>query len=74
MPRRNDEAANALAEKGITAFVLKYRLNPTPKDDAVFFEGMRKIFESAGKGDGKQPEIANPGSDQDALAALKLTV
>ena len=64
--------ANALAEKGITAFVLKYRLNPTPKDDAVFFDGMRKIFESAGKSGGKQPEIANPGSDQDALAALKL--
>ena len=64
--------ANVLAEQGVTAFVLKYRLNPTPKDDAVFFEGMRKLFENAGKSGGKQPEIANPGSDRDALAALKL--
>jgi acetyl esterase/lipase len=64
--------ANALAERGITAFVLKYRLNPTPKDDAAFFEDMRKVFESASKADGKRPEIKDPGAYQDALAALKL--
>lgn len=64
--------ANALAEQGVTAFVLKYRLNPTPKDDKVFFEEMRKLFEDAGKTSGKQPDLPNPGSDQDALAALKL--
>jgi acetyl esterase/lipase len=64
--------ANALAEKGVTAFVLKYRLNPTPKDDALFFDAMRKIFENAGKSDAKQSDVVNPGSDQDALAALKL--
>lgn len=63
--------ANALAERGITAFVLKYRLNPTPKDDAAFSAEMMKMFALIGKG-GKLPELANPGSDQDALAALRL--
>ncbi|PLK26438.1 alpha/beta hydrolase [Novosphingobium sp. TH158] len=64
--------ANALAEKGYTAFVLKYRLNPSPKDDNAFLAEMSKLFANAGKGDGKLPEIVNPGSDKDALAALKL--
>lgn len=63
--------ANALAERGITAFVLKYRLNPTPRDDAAFNAEMMKLFATIGKG-GKPPELANPGSDQDALAALRL--
>lgn len=64
--------ANALAERGVTAFVLKYRLNPTPKDDKAFFEGMRKIFESAGREPGKRPEISDPGAYKDALGALRL--
>lgn len=64
--------ANALAEQGITAFVLKYRLNPTPRDDKAFNDEMMKIFAAAGKSPGNPPELHNPGSDQDALEALRL--
>lgn len=64
--------ANALAERGVTAFVLKYRLNPTPRDDEGFNKQMMAIFAAAGRSEGKQPELVNPGSDQDALAALRL--
>lgn len=64
--------ANALAERGITAFVLKYRLNPTPRDDKAFTSDLMKILAAAAKDDGNRPELPNPGSDQDALAALRL--
>jgi acetyl esterase/lipase len=64
--------ANALAERGVTAFVLKYRLNPTPKDDKAFTAGLMKLMAAAGRSSGKQPDLANPGSDDDALAALQL--
>lgn len=64
--------ARALADRGITAFVLKYRLNPTPKDDAVFSADMARLMSAAATGQGRPPELRNPGSDQDALAALKL--
>ncbi|WP_066799640.1 alpha/beta hydrolase [Sphingomonas soli] len=36
--------AKALAAKGVAAFVLKYRLNPTPADMAGFEESMRQMF------------------------------
>lgn len=64
--------ANALAEQGITAFVLKYRLNPTPRDDKGFNEEMMKVFAAAARSPGNPPELRNPGSDQDALEALRL--
>lgn len=64
--------ANALAERGITAFVLKYRLNPTPRDDKAFTAELMKLLGAAAKDDGSRTELADPGSDQDALAALRL--
>lgn len=64
--------ANALAERGITAFVLKYRLNPTPRDDKAFLDEMGKLFAQAGREPGKRPEIKDPGAYLDALAALRL--
>src|SRR4030095_9469560 len=36
--------ARALAEKGVAAFVLKYRLNQTPADMAEFEQSMREVF------------------------------
>src|SRR5689334_18442029 len=36
--------ARALAEKGVAAFVLKYRLNQTPADMAEFEQSMREMF------------------------------
>jgi len=64
--------ANALAERGVTAFVLKYRLNPTPRDDKAFTAELMKMLGAAAGGQGTPPQLADPGSDQDALAALRL--
>ena len=41
------EVAQALADRGIAAFVLKYRLHPTPESLDAFKESMNRIFASA---------------------------
>jgi acetyl esterase/lipase len=41
------EVAQALADKGIAAFVLKYRLNPTPESLDGFKESMNRTFAAA---------------------------
>ncbi|MBU6268166.1 MAG: alpha/beta hydrolase [Sphingomonadales bacterium] len=64
--------AQALADRGVTAFVLKYRLNPTDRDDKAWMAGMMKMFASLGQGGGRPPEIKDPAATEDALAALKL--
>src|SRR6188768_301618 len=38
------EVAQALADQGIAAFVLKYRLNPTPESLDAFKESMNRTF------------------------------
>ncbi|MEO8722274.1 MAG: alpha/beta hydrolase [Sphingobium sp.] len=62
--------AQALADRGVTAFVLKYRLNPTDRDDTIWMVGMQKMFANVGQG--KPREIKDPEATKDALAALKL--
>ena len=42
------EVAEALAEQGIAAFVLKYRLQPTPESLDGFRESMEQLFAEAG--------------------------
>lgn len=64
--------AQALADRGVTAFVLKYRLHPTPRDDGLWMAEMKRQFESALDETGKLAEIPDPGAGKDALAALKL--
>ena len=65
--------AQALADRGVTAFVLKYRLNPTEHDDKLFFQGMMKLLGGAAAANtGKRPEVKEPRAAEDALAALKL--
>ena len=64
--------AQALADHGVTAFVLKYRLNPTDRDDKVWMAAMAKMFASIDQGSGKVPDIKDPAATEDALAALKL--
>jgi acetyl esterase/lipase len=54
------EVAHALADKGVAAFVLKYRLNQTPKDMAGFERSMAQMFSGA----------ARPPTRQDPAAAL----
>jgi acetyl esterase/lipase len=41
------EVAQALADKGIAAFVLKYRLHPTPESLDAFKESMNRTFAAA---------------------------
>ena len=64
--------AQALADRGVTAFVLKYRLNPTERDDKTWMQAMAKLFASIGNGQGHPPEIKDPAATLDAIAALKL--
>jgi len=53
--------AKALAKKGVAAFVLKYRLNPTPADMAGFEASMKQMFAGAGR-------RAAPGSEDPSIA------
>jgi len=64
--------AQALVDKGVTAFVLKYRLNPTPREDKAFFGEMSRMFAQAGRGPGQRPEIKDSGAGEDAMAAIRM--
>jgi acetyl esterase/lipase len=76
------EVAQALADQGIAAFVLKYRLYPTPESLDGFKESMNRTFAAAappadGKNDAAPP--VPPGRDltnqlQDAEAAYAMIV
>ncbi|MFV3074803.1 alpha/beta hydrolase [Niveispirillum fermenti] len=43
------DVAQALADKGVAAFVLKYRLVQTPRDMAAFEQSMREMFAGAAR-------------------------
>jgi len=67
--------AKALAEKGVAAFVLKYRLNPTPADMAGFEESMRQMFSGAGTRPApgsEEPSVTLAPQIADATAAFAL--
>ncbi|UDF05325.1 alpha/beta hydrolase [Asticcacaulis sp. AND118] len=69
------DVARALADKGVAAFVLKYRLNQTPEDMAAFEASMREMFSGAARPPRQTPEQAIAGlSPQiaDARAAFAL--
>jgi acetyl esterase/lipase len=76
------EVAEALKAKGIAAFVLKYRLQPTPASLDGLRESMNRTFAAAGAaapGDATAPRPAAPRWDlsnqlQDAEAAYALIV
>jgi acetyl esterase/lipase len=63
--------AKALNERGVAAFVLKYRLEPTPPTLEGLKESMDKMFSSAGTG-GKPPawDLSNQQADAEAAYAL----
>ena len=66
------KVARALADRGIAAFVLKYRLLPTPRDEA---KAGPYIFETMGEGlDNPElpPKIDNPIAGEDGRAALAM--
>lgn len=64
------DVARALARRGVAAFVLKYRLNPTPPDMPGFEASMRAMFSGAARATpaatSLEPQIA------DARAAFAL--
>ena len=65
------DVARKLAERGIAAFVLKYRLNPTPADDAEHLAAVGRVFaETIARG--TRPELKEPRATEDALSALAL--
>ncbi|MFM6852944.1 MAG: alpha/beta hydrolase, partial [Sphingopyxis sp.] len=64
--------AHALADQGIAAFVLKYRLNPTPADHAAGFAAIGQRFSAAIADPLAPPAISEPRATQDALAALAM--
>jgi acetyl esterase/lipase len=74
------EVAEALTAQGIAAFVLKYRLNPTPESPDDFKQSMNRTFAAAAdtSGSSRQNEApVRPRRDlsnqlQDAEAAYKL--
>jgi acetyl esterase/lipase len=76
------EVAEALRAKGIAAFVLKYRLQPTPESLDGFRESMERTFAAAarpaGSGDGqarpRPPRWDLSNQLQDAEAAYALIV
>ena len=67
--------ARALAEKGVAAFVLKYRLNQTPADMPGFERSMREMFSATARPPRPDPEKAMAGlavQIADARAAFAL--
>jgi len=63
--------ARALADRGIAAFVLKYRLDPTPPDEAQFQAQADARFGAAAKaGADKVAPIQQPLAIDDAVAAV----
>jgi len=64
--------ARWLADHGIAAFVLKYRLNQTPADTAQASAYMGKRMAESLRDPTAAPGITEPRATLDALAALKL--
>jgi len=56
------DVARALAARGVAAFVLKYRLIPTPSDPAAFERSMAEMFAGAGR-----PTPSNSGPSAPSL-------
>jgi acetyl esterase/lipase len=76
MENEGSEVARALAAQGVSAFVLKYRLNQTPREMADFERSMREMFSGASARPPQlSPEAAGPSlapQIADARAAFAL--
>jgi len=66
------KVAHALADRGIAAFVLKYRLLPTPADDAQAGPYMMHTMMAGLTDPDHMPTLTNPVAAQDGLAALRM--
>lgn len=65
------DVARALADRGITAFVLKYRLQPTPQDDAQFNKAVVDLIVGIATGKRSASDLPVAEAGEDALASLK---
>lgn len=68
MENEGSDVARALAARGIAAFVLKYRLVPTPPDPAAFEKSMREMFAAAGRPQSRPNPMRNGPSLAPQLA------
>jgi len=66
------QVAQALADKGVAAFVLKYRLNQTPADMAAFDASMKAMFAGGPPPAQQDPSVALAPQIADARAAFAL--
>lgn len=70
------KVAQALADRGVAAFVLKYRLQPTPDTLEGLQDSMNRMFSAIGK-DGAPPplqlDLSNQLADAEAAYALILS-
>lgn len=69
------DVAKALAARGVAAFVLKYRLNPTPADMPGFERSMAQMFSATARPPRRTPEQQIAGLEPqiaDARAAFAL--
>lgn len=66
------EVAKRLADRGIAAFVLKYRVMPTPAGEAEASAFMNDKVKKGLPNPKRQPTLQYPPSTDDALAALAL--
>lgn len=62
--------ARWLADRGIAAFVLKYRTVPVPRDRAGFYRSLGAMMSRVPRGDA--PLDATPEAIEDGLAAVRL--
>lgn len=71
MTSEGEEIARGLADQGIAAFVLKYRLNESPRDSKAYMKFLSQRMAQASQ-PAKVAEIKEPRATQDALAALAM--
>ncbi|MBW8754230.1 MAG: alpha/beta hydrolase [Sphingomonadales bacterium] len=64
--------ARGLAARGVTAFVLKYRLLPTPADPAAARKALMDMLTSRARDPSKPIEIKDPEATDDAHAAMAM--
>lgn len=63
------DVAKALADRGVAAFVLKYRLNQTPQDMAGFEASMREMFAGAAR-PAPPPPAPGAGGAENAMMRI----
>ncbi|WP_428332543.1 alpha/beta hydrolase [Novosphingobium sp.] len=66
------QVAHALADRGIAAFVLKYRLLPTPPDEKASGAFIWQKMSAGLREPDQMPTLTDPAATEDGLAALRM--